>query len=136
GGFRLGVSVSHGMPILENEMTVKKTLGLPSMKLVAIAGQAGDLAGAAAIYVKESRSGNGESVAVAAACPAAAEKAAALVPFSKGQVAAMSKVDDHRTLPGLVFDGPDGTPRTMSSFAGKTVLLNLWATWCVPCREE
>ncbi|MCJ7999774.1 TlpA family protein disulfide reductase [Rhizobium cremeum] len=25
---------------------------------------------------------------------------------------------------------------TLADFSGKTVLLNLWATWCVPCREE
>jgi thiol-disulfide isomerase/thioredoxin len=27
-------------------------------------------------------------------------------------------------------------PRTLKDFRGKTVLLNLWATWCAPCREE
>ena len=117
-------------------MTVKKTLGLPSMKWVAIAGLAGVLAGAAAIYVKDGLSGNGAVVADAGACTAAAGKAAALAPFTKGQVAAMSTVDDHRTLPGLVFKGPAGEERTMADFSGKTVLLNLWATWCVPCREE
>jgi thiol-disulfide isomerase/thioredoxin len=30
----------------------------------------------------------------------------------------------------------DGKPRTLDDFKGKTVLLNLWATWCVPCRKE
>jgi len=115
-------------------MTVRKTLGLPSMKWIAIAGIAGLLAGAAAIYVKESGSGN--AVADAGACKGAAEKAAALTPFSKGQVAAMRTVDEHRTLPALAFDGPAGEAKTMADFSGKTVLLNLWATWCVPCREE
>ncbi|MCP8897363.1 TlpA family protein disulfide reductase [Shinella daejeonensis] len=117
-------------------MTEKKTFGVPSLKLIAIAGLAGALAGAAAIYVKESGSGNGGTVAEATACPMAGAKAEALRPFFTGQVAAMNAVDEHRTLPGLVFDGPEGTPQTMASFAGKTVLLNLWATWCVPCREE
>ena len=49
-------------------MSVKKKLGLPAGKLIAIAGLAGLLAGGAAIYVKESLSGNG---AVASADPAA-----------------------------------------------------------------
>ena len=89
-------------------MSVKKKLGLPTGKLIAIAGLAGLLAGGAAIYVKESLSGNG-AVASAdpAACALAAEKTAALTPFSKGQVAAMRSVDEHRPLPDLVFNGPD-----------------------------
>lgn len=115
-------------------MTVRKTLGLPSMKWVAIAGLAGLLAGAAAIYVKESPSGN--AVADADACGQAAEKAAALAPFSRGEVAAMRIVDEHRPLKALAFKGPAGEDKTMADFAGRTVLLNLWATWCVPCREE
>ena len=34
------------------------------------------------------------------------------------------------------FTDGDGKPMTLADFKGKTILLNLWATWCAPCREE
>lgn len=38
--------------------------------------------------------------------------------------------------PDFVLPTVDGTPRRLSSYRGKVVLLNLWATWCSPCVEE
>jgi thiol-disulfide isomerase/thioredoxin len=39
-------------------------------------------------------------------------------------------------LPDIRFLNGEGKDVSLSSFAGKVVLLNLWATWCAPCREE
>jgi thiol-disulfide isomerase/thioredoxin len=39
-------------------------------------------------------------------------------------------------LPDLSVTGPDGAAVPLAGFKGKTVLLNLWASWCRPCIEE
>ena len=41
-----------------------------------------------------------------------------------------------RAMPELNFLDASSTPRTIGDFRGKVVLLNIWATWCVPCRKE
>jgi len=41
-----------------------------------------------------------------------------------------------KPLPELTFADGNGREMTMEAFEGQMVLLNIWATWCVPCREE
>ena len=42
----------------------------------------------------------------------------------------------NRTAPDFTLPDLDGKPVQLSSFRGKTVVLNFWASWCAPCREE
>jgi thiol-disulfide isomerase/thioredoxin len=63
----------------------------------------------------------------------ALQRGAATVP-EQGSVLRMHA--SPRVLPELAFVDGAGKPRTLSDFRGKTVLLNVWATWCPPCREE
>jgi len=61
------------------------------------------------------------------------EEHAAPTPAAAGEVfpAAAPK-----PVPELRFIDGAGRPRLLRDFRGKAVLLNLWATWCVPCRKE
>jgi thiol-disulfide isomerase/thioredoxin len=120
-------------------MTEKRPFRLPSARLVALAAIAGIVAGAGAVYFRHIGSGSEVQEAqaqTAGLCEGAVARIAALSPLAKGQVAAMTPASDPRRLDALRFKGEDGKDLTMADFAGKTVLLNLWATWCVPCREE
>lgn len=114
-------------------MTEKRPLRFPSVRLVAVAALAGIAAGAVAVYVKEAGIGK---VAQAGQCEASMVKAEALKPFATGQVAALVAPNEPRRIEGMSFTDAAGKERTLADFLGKTVLVNLWATWCVPCREE
>ncbi len=77
------------------------------------------------------RGGSGDS-----ACAGAVDLAKKLAPLAHGEVAALTMAMAPLRLPDLSFEDADGKPKKLSDWRGKTVLLNLWATWCVPCRKE
>jgi thiol-disulfide isomerase/thioredoxin len=70
------------------------------------------------------------------ACRRAVEIARKIAPLAHGEVAALTVATAPLRLPDLAFWDADGKPRKLSDWRGKTVLVNLWATWCVPCRRE
>ncbi|MBV8923889.1 MAG: TlpA family protein disulfide reductase [Bradyrhizobium sp.] len=70
------------------------------------------------------------------ACRAAVATAKKIAPLAHGEVAALTMATAPLKLPDLAFEDGDGQPKKLSDWRGKTVLVNLWATWCVPCRKE
>lgn len=69
-------------------------------------------------------------------CAGATKIAEAVKDLAKGEVAAMNISKQPEKLADYAFNDPDGKPVSLSAFKGKTLLLNVWATWCVPCRAE
>src|SRR6266852_115749 len=70
------------------------------------------------------------------ACRGAVELAGRIAPLAHGEVAALTMATTPLRLPDLAFEDADGKPKKLSDWRGRTVLVNLWATWCVPCRKE
>jgi thiol-disulfide isomerase/thioredoxin len=70
------------------------------------------------------------------ACRPAVATAKRIAPLAHGEVAALTMASAPLKLPDLVFEDAEGKPKRLSEWQGKTVLVNLWATWCVPSRKE
>jgi thiol-disulfide isomerase/thioredoxin len=70
-------------------------------------------------------------------CPAdSAKLAARLAPLAKGELAALQVASEPRRAIQVAFERDDGGKLTVADFKGRPILLNLWATWCIPCRAE
>jgi thiol-disulfide isomerase/thioredoxin len=115
-------------------------LKLPANRLIALAAVAGVVAGGVAVYVRGGHSGNNPGVIAGEAgtdgCAATAEAAKLIAANATGDVAAMLAADPPQSLQSLRFNDPEGKAITLADRQGKTLLVNLWATWCAPCRAE
>jgi thiol-disulfide isomerase/thioredoxin len=80
--------------------------------------------------------GSGRNAGGDPVCRPAVALSKKLEPLAHGEVAALTMATTPFKLPDLAFDDADGKPKKLSDWRGRTVLVNLWATWCVPCRRE
>jgi thiol-disulfide isomerase/thioredoxin len=69
-------------------------------------------------------------------CRPAVDIARRIGPLARGEVAAMAIAESPLRVPEVAFRDRSGAERRLSDWRGRTVLLNLWATWCIPCRKE
>ena len=104
--------------------------------------------GFGAVYLTAGRPDNAERAGVAhvalpslpiapsTATPVSSPAPVTSEKLNSGQVAAFVFKKEPEALPEITFTDKDGKTRTLADWKGRVVLLNLWATWCAPCRHE
>ena len=112
---------------------VPRTHAKKRIALIVLGGVVGVAVGLAGVYGIGRLTGN---AGADPACQASVETARRMAPLVRGEVAAVSVANAPKSLPPLAFKEGNGAAKTLADWHGRTVLLNLWATWCVPCRKE
>lgn len=56
--------------------------------------------------------------------------------FKRASLAKLDVPASPRAAPGTTFFDEAGKPVTLADFKGQVVVMNLWATWCAPCKKE
>jgi thiol-disulfide isomerase/thioredoxin len=123
-----------------HDTRLRQRLGL-ALVTIAVAGLAGFGAVVGAVYVMAGGADNGARTPVhiaqaTAAAPTTLPSGPGANPFSVGEMAAFVFKRTPEELPDHPFQDGDGKMRSLKEWRGKVVLLNLWATWCAPCRKE
>jgi thiol-disulfide isomerase/thioredoxin len=112
----------------------KETESRPLFRILVLAALLGAGAGLAGVYGIGALTRNG--AAADPECAEALKTAQKLKSLTHGEVAAVAPAEKAMRVPDITFHDGAGKAVKLSDFRGRTVLVNLWATWCVPCRKE
>jgi thiol-disulfide isomerase/thioredoxin len=106
------------------------------LRPILLAAVLGVVAGLAGVYGIAGLKRNATLTEPDPACRETVNAAKRLMPLVHGEVAAFTLTETPRRLPELNFNDDVGKQVQLAEFRGRTVLINLWATWCIPCRKE
>lgn len=118
-----------------NPETTARVNWLRRARYFLLAAFLGTIAGFAGVYLTGGLQRNA-GVVSDNSCVNAVSTAKRLTPLARGEVAAFAPNTTPRRATAIEFKDSSGRPVSLEEFKGRVVLINLWATWCVPCRKE
>ena len=94
------------------------------------------VAGFGAVYVIARSADNAAEAERKQIAQATATPTSSTNPLSQGEMIKFVFKREPEALGDIAFVDGTGAAKTLADFKGRVVLLNVWATWCVPCRKE
>lgn len=107
---------------------LRNSTAITGLAVVAVA-----LLGAGVYWLAKDRNGQDAS-GPAGQCQAM--DMAPLNALAQGEMAALRVLPRPEPLPEFAFEDGSGATKSLADYKGKVTLLNLWATWCAPCKLE
>ncbi len=135
-----GFDISGSFGVLEAMTTDPSAAGKPRTAIYLVAALLAAIAGFGAVYVGLGPTVHEEPAGEVTTAPvtetAAPAAGSPLKAYAKGKMVTFVAKAAPEAIAEIAFQDASGKARNLAEWKGKVVLLNIWATWCAPCRKE